>query len=73
MAYFLAKTDRETYSIDDLERDRKTAWDGVANPQAVRAIKDMRPGGKVFIYHSGGSRRLPAWHGCLRAAPRSQK
>jgi predicted RNA-binding protein with PUA-like domain len=54
MNYFLAKTDPETYSIDDLERDRKTAWDGVTNPQAVRAIKEMRPGDRVFIYHSGG-------------------
>ena len=54
MAYFLAKTDPETYSIDDLERDKKTAWDGVNNPQAVRAIRDMRPGDRVFIYHSGG-------------------
>ena len=54
MAYFLAKTDPETYSIDDLELDKKTAWDGVNNPQAVRAIKEMRPGDRVFIYHSGG-------------------
>jgi predicted RNA-binding protein with PUA-like domain len=54
MYYFLAKTDPETYSIDDLERDRKTVWDGVTNPQAVRAIREMRPGDGVFIYHSGG-------------------
>ena len=54
MTYFLAKTDPETYSIDDLEREKKTAWDGVTNPQAVRAIKEMRPGDRVFIYHSGG-------------------
>jgi predicted RNA-binding protein with PUA-like domain len=54
MAYFLAKTDPETYSIDDLERDKKTVWDGVTNPQAVRAIRDMRPGDRIFIYHSGG-------------------
>ncbi|HLH42875.1 MAG TPA: EVE domain-containing protein [Bryobacteraceae bacterium] len=54
MNYFLAKTDPETYSIDDLERDKKTAWDGVTNPQAVRAIKGMRPGDRVLIYHSGG-------------------
>ena len=54
MPYFLAKTDPETYSIDDLERERKTTWDGVSNPQAVRAIKEMRPGDLVFIYHSGG-------------------
>ncbi len=54
MAYFLAKTDPETYSIDNLERDKKTVWDGVTNPQAVRAIRDMRPGDRVFVYHSGG-------------------
>jgi predicted RNA-binding protein with PUA-like domain len=54
MQYFLAKTDPETYSIDDLEREGKTVWDGVTNPQAVRAIRAMRPGDRVFIYHSGG-------------------
>ena len=54
MKYFLAKTDPETYSIDQLEKDKKTVWDGVTNPQAVRAIREMRPGDKVFIYHSGG-------------------
>ncbi len=54
MNYFLAKTDQDTYSIDQLERDHQTSWDGVTNPQAVRAIKDMRPGDRVFIYHSGG-------------------
>jgi predicted RNA-binding protein with PUA-like domain len=54
MNYFLAKTDQDTYSIDQLEREHQTSWDGVTNPQAVRAIKDMRPGDRVFIYHSGG-------------------
>ena len=54
MNYFLAKTDPETYSIENLEKDRKTVWDGVSNPQALRAIKEMRPGDRVFIYHSQG-------------------
>jgi len=54
MNYFLAKTDPETYSIDDLARDRKTVWDGVRNAQALRAIREMRPGDRVFIYHSQG-------------------
>jgi predicted RNA-binding protein with PUA-like domain len=55
MNYFLAKTDPETYSIDDFEREKRTAWDGVTNAQAVRAIREMRPGDRVFIYHSGGA------------------
>lgn len=55
MRYFLAKTDPETYSIDQLEKEKKTTWDGVTNPTAVRAIREMKPGDKVFIYHSGGN------------------
>jgi len=52
--WYLAKTDPETYSIDDLERERQTVWDGVTNAQAVAAIRAMRPRDRVFIYHSGG-------------------
>jgi predicted RNA-binding protein with PUA-like domain len=54
MNYFLAKTDPETYSIDDLARDHKTVWDGVRNAQALRAIREMHRGDQVFIYHSQG-------------------
>ena len=54
MAYFLAKTDPDTYTIDQLEKDQRTAWDGVSNAQAVRAIRSMQPGDVVFVYHSGG-------------------
>jgi predicted RNA-binding protein with PUA-like domain len=52
IAYFLAKTDPESYSIDDLKRDGTAEWDGVRNPAAVNAIKRMRPGDTVIIYHS---------------------
>jgi predicted RNA-binding protein with PUA-like domain len=54
MRYFLAKTDPETYTVDQLAKEKKTVWDGVTNPQAVRAIREMRPGNGVLIYHSGG-------------------
>jgi predicted RNA-binding protein with PUA-like domain len=59
--YFLAKSEPDAYSIDDLERDRKTTWDGVKNPQALRAIREMRPGDRVFIYHSGGVSAVVGW------------
>ena len=55
MTYYLAKTDPDTYSIDDLEREKQTRWDGVTNPQAVRTIRGMQPGDRVFVYHSGGA------------------
>ena len=54
MAYFLAKTDPGTYSLEDLERDKSTIWDGVRNAQAVSAIRSMHLGDEVLIYHSGG-------------------
>lgn len=54
MNYFLAKSEPGVYSIDDLKRDHKTIWDGVTNAQAVKAIREMKPGDRVFIYHSGG-------------------
>jgi predicted RNA-binding protein with PUA-like domain len=54
MRYFLAKTEPGVYSIENLQDDGKTTWDGVTNAQAVRAIREMRTGDRVFIYHSGG-------------------
>lgn len=53
MNYFLAKSEPGVYSIDDLERDGRTTWDGVTNAQAVRNIGQMHSGDTVFIYHSG--------------------
>lgn len=58
MAYFLAKTEPSVYSIDDLERDRETVWDGIKNPQALKAVRSMRAGDKVLIYHSGGESQI---------------
>jgi len=58
MAYFLAKTDPETYSIEDLKRDKQTEWDGVRNPAAVNAIKTMKPGDTVIVYHTGGEKAV---------------
>lgn len=54
MAYFLAKTDPKTYSIDNLEQDRKTVWDGVRNAAALLAIRAMHTNDDVLIYHSQG-------------------
>jgi len=52
--YFLAKSEPLVYSISDLERDHKTTWDGIKNAQALQAVRSMKPGDRVFIYHSGG-------------------
>ena len=53
MNYWLVKTEPETYSWDDLVRDKKTTWDGVRNFQARNNLKAMKKGDLAFVYHSG--------------------
>lgn len=52
MNYFLAKTDPDTYSLDDLEKEGTTVWDGIHSYAAIGFIKQMKPGDQVFIYES---------------------
>jgi predicted RNA-binding protein with PUA-like domain len=54
MAYFLAKTDPKTYSINDLEQEKTTVWDGVRSPAALLAIRSMHSNDDLLIYHSQG-------------------
>jgi predicted RNA-binding protein with PUA-like domain len=54
--YWLMKSEPGTYSIDDLERDGETSWDGVRNYQARNLMRDaMRTGDRVLFYHSNTS------------------
>jgi len=51
--YWLLKTEPRSYSIDDLERDGHTTWEGVRNYQARNFIRDdMKVGDGVLFYHS---------------------
>ncbi len=54
MTYYLAKTEPDVYSLQQLQQDGQTCWDGVRNPQAVKAIRSMKPHDRILIYHSGG-------------------
>jgi predicted RNA-binding protein with PUA-like domain len=53
MNYWLVKTEPDTYSWENLVRDKKTVWDGVRNFQARKHIKSMAKGDTVFVYHTG--------------------
>ncbi len=64
-AYFLAKTDPSGYPVSRFAADGRTLWDGVTNPQAIQAIRAMRPGDRVFIYQSGSN---PAVAGLAKVA-----
>ncbi|WP_088331070.1 EVE domain-containing protein [Lacimicrobium sp. SS2-24] len=55
MAYWLFKTEPQTFSIEDLasRTEQTEPWDGIRNYQARNLLRDqVRLGDLVFIYHS---------------------
>lgn len=51
--YWIFKSEPDVYSIDDLERDKVTFWDGVRNYEARNYLRDkVKKGDIVFFYHS---------------------
>lgn len=55
MAYWLLKSERDCFSIDDLAQSpgKTSCWDGVRNYQARNFMRQMRVGEQAFFYHSG--------------------
>jgi predicted RNA-binding protein with PUA-like domain len=52
VAYWLMKSEPESYSWSDLVRDGGTEWDGVRNNAARLHLKAMHEGDQAFFYHS---------------------
>lgn len=52
MAFWLIKSEPESYSWDDLVRDGQTEWDGVRNNAARLHLRAMRAGDEAFFYRS---------------------
>lgn len=50
---YLLKTEPTEYSFADLQKDKKTVWDGVHNPVAQRNLAAMKPGDHLIIYETG--------------------
>jgi predicted RNA-binding protein with PUA-like domain len=50
---YLLKTEPTAYSFADLQRDKSTVWDGVANPVALRNLRERKPGDRLVIYETG--------------------
>ena len=50
---WLVKEEPTHYSFDDLVRDGQTSWSGVRNPVAQKHLRSMRPGDRIFFYHTG--------------------
>jgi predicted RNA-binding protein with PUA-like domain len=53
MASYLLKTEPSEYSFAHLQRAKRTVWDGVSNPVALKHLRGMQPGDKLIIYETG--------------------
>src|SRR5262245_27083356 len=68
MAHWLLKSDPETYSFDDLARERTAVWDGIRNHLARIHLQAMRVGDTLLIYHSGSGAAVVGTATVTRAA-----
>ncbi len=51
--YWLLKSEPQVFSINDLQKAKKTLWDGVRNYQARNyMLNDMNRGDQILFYHS---------------------
>ena len=58
MAYWLMKSEPSTYSWDQLNKDKRTHWNGVRNFMAASNMKAMKIGDLGFFYHSVDEKRI---------------
>ena len=58
MAHWILKTEPSEYGFSDLVRDRRTRWEGVSNPVALKHLRSMLEGDEALIYHTGNEQSL---------------
>ncbi|HYK82615.1 MAG TPA: EVE domain-containing protein [Gemmatimonadales bacterium] len=56
--YWIVKTEPSTYSFEDLARQGTAVWDGVRNNLALKHLREMRPGDRVLVYHTGDEKAV---------------
>src|SRR5512138_878377 len=65
---WLLKTEPGDYAYEDLERAGRARWDGVRNPLALRNLRLMKEGDRVFVYHTGAEKQVMGEAEVVRAA-----
>jgi predicted RNA-binding protein with PUA-like domain len=56
--HWIVKTEPSTYSYDDLARQQTAVWDGVKNALALKHLRQMQPGDRVLVYHTGDEKAV---------------
>jgi predicted RNA-binding protein with PUA-like domain len=57
-SYWIVKTEPSTYSYDDLAGQKNAVWDGVKNNLALKHLRQMKPGDRVLVYHTGDEKAV---------------
>src|SRR5689334_16884249 len=68
MACWLLKTEPSAYSYEDLAREKRTSWDGVGNPVALKHLRAAKRGDDLVVYHTGDERAAVGLAKVLREA-----
>ena len=68
MAHWLIKSEPSAYSWSQFVKDKKTSWTGVRNAQAAINLKGMKPGDRVFFYHSNEGKEIVGIAEVVKAA-----
>lgn len=50
---WLVKTEPKAYAFADLQREKRTTWEGVSNALALIHLRAMQTGDLVLVYHTG--------------------
>jgi predicted RNA-binding protein with PUA-like domain len=56
--HWVLKTEPSEYGFPDLVRERRTRWEGVRNPVALKHLRSMLEGDDALIYHIGNEKAL---------------
>ena len=56
--HWVLKTEPSEYGFPDLVRDRRTRWEGVRNPVALKHLRSMLEGDDALIYHTGNEKAV---------------
>ncbi len=70
MSFWLLKTEPSTYSFADLQREKRTRWEGVKNAAALINLRKMAVGDQVLIYHTGNEKAVIGIARVFTADPR---
>jgi predicted RNA-binding protein with PUA-like domain len=58
MKYWLLKTEPQSYSWEQLVKDKVTNWSGVRSPAGRANLIKMKKGDRAFFYHTGDERQV---------------